>query len=509
MMPQRAPRPDDSFRPAPAPASPSRRRFLGGGVALGLLAAGVRPVRALQGPNVTDTAWRELEQRLAGRLLRPGDAGFADMARPANLIYADVQPSAIARCTRAEDVAAAITWCRNEGLPFVARGGGHNYAGYSTTPGLMIDTGGMKGISYDAATGRLVAQAGVRNGDVHAALSILGRSVVHGRCATVGLAGFLLGGGIGFDMRSHGVGSDLMTSTRMVDATGQLRSLNERENGDLFWACRGGAGGNFGIHTEFELATFPVERCTAFDLIWTARAEEVAQVLIPALEKAPDGLGVKVAIVASPTDAQAPAHLTLLGQWIGERDTLMDILGPALKVAAPAKASIATLPYWDGQTLLTEFAQYESFRERSRFASASFGGRPLEIAFRLVRQFPGQHGSGNLKLFQCGGAMNKVPADRSAFVHRNSLWLIAAAAYWEEKETSARVARTQDWLDELYETLLPFCGEGAFQNFPDPRLVDAPRHYYGANLERLRRIKGRIDPDELFRYPQSIRPLAT
>lgn len=500
-------RPKEAEASAPASGALSRRRFLAGGAALGLLAASGRPVRALQGPRASDTAWKELEGRLAGRLLRPGDQGFAEMARPANLIYADHIPLAIARCTRAEDVAAAITWCRNENIPFVTRGGGHNYAGHSTTTGLMIDTGGMKGISYDAGTGRLVAQAGIRNGDIHAALSILGRSIVHGRCTTVGLAGFLLGGGIGFDMRGHGVGSDLLQSTRMVDAAGQLRQLSDRENEDLFWACRGGAGGNFGIHTEFELNTFPVDRCTAFELVWTERAEEVAQALIPALEKAPDGLGAKLAIEALPGDAEGQAQLKLLGQWIGARDTLMDLLGPALKVAPPAKASIATLPYWDGQTMLAEFAQYESFRERSRFTSASFGGKPLETAFRLVRAFPGIHGTGTLKLFQCGGEINKVPAHRTAFVHRNSLWLMSAAAYWEEKETAPRVARTQDWLDELYETLLPFCGEGAYQNFPDPRLVDSGRHYYGANLERLRRIKGRIDPDELFRYPQSIRPL--
>lgn len=507
MIQPHADRPEDAIKATAAQPPLSRRRFLAGGAALGLLAASGRPVRALQGPRATDTAWKELERRLAGRLLRPDDQGFADMARPANLIYADRLPVAIVRCTRAEDVAAAITWCREENIPFVTRGGGHNYAGYSTTTGLMIDTGGMKGISYDAGTGRLFAQAGVRNGDVHAALSILGRSIVHGRCATVGLAGFLLGGGIGFDVRGHGVGSDLLQSTRMVDAAGQLRQLSDRENEDLFWACRGGAGGNFGIHTQFELATFPVDRCTVFDLTWTERAEQVAQILIPALEKAPDGLGVKVSIVASPGNEEGPAQLKLLGQWIGERDTLMDILGPALQVSAPTKANIATLPYWDGQTMLTEFTQYESFRERSRFVAASFSGKALEIAFRLVRTFPGIHGSGTLKLFQCGGEMNKVPANRTAFIHRNSLWLMAASAYWEEKETAPIVARTQDWLDELYETLLPFCGEGAYQNFPDPRLVDSSRHYYGANLERLRRIKGRIDPDELFRYPQSIRPL--
>lgn len=507
MLLQRALQTEDSSAPVPRPVGLSRRRFLRGGAALGLLVATGQPVRALQGLKVSETAWRELEARLTGRLVRPGDSGFAEMARPANLIYADRLPAAIARCARAEDVAAAITWCRDEGMPFVARGGGHNYAGYSTTPGLQIDTGDMKRITYNAATGRMVAQAGARNAHIQDAMSKLGRSIVHGRCATVGLAGFLLGGGFGFDMREHGVGADLLRSTGMVDAGGRLLHLSERENADLFWACRGGAGGNFGIHTEFELATFPVDRCTAFNLIWTERADEVAERLIPAFERAPDGLGTRVAITAPRGNGGAPPQLAVLGQWIGAPDTLMDLLAPAMKVATPSKSDIRTLPYWEGQTALTEFIQYESFRERSRFVSASFTGPALETAFRLVRQHPGIHGSGTLKLFQCGGAMNQVPPDRTAFVHRDSLWLLAAAAYWEEEESAPIVARTQDWLDELYETMLPFCSEGAFQNFPDPRLANSGQHYYGSNLERLRRIKAQTDQDDVFRYPQSIRPL--
>lgn len=493
-----------------APEKPSdgasRRAVLAGAAAVALFAVTGRAARALAPPRATPAAWNDLERRLAGRLLRPGDAAFLETAKPYNLLFAERLPAGIVHCASEADVATAIRWCRDNDVPLAARGGGHNYAGYSTTQGLLIALGGLKQLAFDPRSGRLTAGAGLKNGDIRAAMGGINASIVHGRCSSVGIGGFLLGGGAGFNMRRNGIGSDLLLSTRMVGADGEPRTLSATENPDLFWASRGGAGGNFGIHTAFELATFPVGDITVFHLRWQEQPEAVLAALLAALEAAPEALGSRLAVLAPREGMDRGPMIDLLGQMHGPRDAVMDILAPALRTAPPSRTRIETLPYWQGQDMLTEHSEREYYRERSRFVTQSLDGAALATVFDFARRYPGTHGTGMFKLFQTGGAINTVGAADTAFVHRDSRWLLTVANVWTAQEAPATVAAVGDWLDAYYEALLPFCGQGAFQNFPDPELKDWAEQYYGANLDRLRRVKAQADPDELFRFPQSIRP---
>lgn len=484
----------------------SRRAVLAGAGAATLFAVTGRAARALAPPQASETAWAHLGTSLEGRLLRPGDPAFLEIARPYNLLFADRLPAGIARCASEADVATAIRWCRDNDVPLATRGGGHNYAGYSTTQGLLVELGGLKQIAFDKQSGRLTAGAGVKNGDIRKAMGGIDASIVHGRCSSVGLAGFLLGGGVGFNMRRNGIGSDLLRSTRQVGANGTLRTLSAGENADLFWACRGGAGGNFGIHTAFELDTFPVGAITVFHFRWQEQPEAVLAALVPALDGAPEALGSRIAVFAPRPGKDRGPMIDLLGQAHGSRDDLMDILAPALKAAAPSLAQVETLPYWQGQDMLTENSEREYYRERSRFMSRTPGDAAFATVFDFARRYPGAFGTGMFKLFQTGGAINRVPAADTAFVHRDSRWLATVANVWTAKEEPAAVAAVSDWLNAYYAAILPFCDEGAFQNFPDPELKDWARHYYGGNLDRLRQVKAQADPDEVFRFPQSIRP---
>src|SRR5262249_15068484 len=141
------------------------------------------------------------------------------------------------------------------------------YAGYSTTPGLMIDLGGLRGVDFDPATRVATVGGGVINSTLYAALQRNGVTITHGRCPRVGVGGFFLGGGIGFNMRAHGLACDQLKATQIVTADGQVRTVDG--SADLFWACRGGAGGNFGINTSFSVQTFDVPRqLTVFSLSW-------------------------------------------------------------------------------------------------------------------------------------------------------------------------------------------------------------------------------------------------
>jgi FAD/FMN-containing dehydrogenase len=504
---------DLSVRPpvAPGVAVPlaTRRGVLAAAATLGGFAILGRASPLAAAPQISDRAWKHLARSLSGSLLRPGDKGFKATARPNNLVYADRLPAGIARCRTPEDVAAAILWCRENDVRFVARAGGHNYAGYSTTRGLMIDVGRLDDIAFDAKSGRVTVGAGVRNRDLYAALSRVGVAITHGRCYGVGVSGFLLGGGIGFDMRLHGIGSDKLMETHVVGADGEIRTARANHQPDLFWACRGGAGGNFGINTRFVVETFAVEDITAFDITWSRKPEAVAEALIAALQGATRRLGSKISLRAvTPQDRRAgrDVRVNLLGQLHGRRAELLDILAPVFAVAPALKQTIRTGPYWEEQKLLSEEGGPEHYRERSRFVRRAFGTAALGTAFRQARRFPGTGGSASLKLFQTGKTVNALPGDATAFVHRDSQWLFTTSFTFEKEDGRRAVAAATDWMDETYEAMVPFCGEGAFQNFPDPALKDWARQYYGTNLARLRRIKAAVDPDDVFRFGQSIRP---
>lgn len=267
-------------------------------------------------------------------------------------------------------------------------------------------------------------------------------------------------------------------------------------------------GRNFGINTRFVVETFDVDDITAFDLTWSRKPEQVAEALIPALQRATRRLGSRVTLRAvTPQDRREgrDVRVSLLGQLHGPRAELLEILAPVFAVAPALKRTIRTLPYWEGQKLLTEEGGPEHYKERSRFVDTPFDGAALDEAFRHARRFPGTGGSASLKLFQTGKTMNEMPARSTAFVHRRSQWLFSTAFTFEESDGRRTVAAATDWLDETYEGMVPFCGEGAFQNFPDPALRDWATQYYGVNLARLREVKAAVDPDDVFRFGQSIR----
>jgi FAD/FMN-containing dehydrogenase len=472
---------------------------LAAGAARRGLGAGVRP---------GDTAWRQLGLLLPGRLLRPGDEGYAAAAQPNNLRFAARLPQGIARCASAEDVAAVIGWCREQGLPLRVRAGGHSYAGYSTTDGLLLDVSPMNRVRFDARSGRIAIGAGARNSEVYAALRGSGLAFTHGRCPSAGAGAFLLGGGIGFNMRRRGVACDQLLATELVTADGGRRSATATADPALFWACRGGGGGQLGVSTGFTLQGFPADPVTAFVITWAARPEAVGEALMAALDAAPDTLGSRISFGAvTPAQLAGGSDVTvsLVGQLAGSESALRDILAPAFAAAPPAHADIRRLAYWPAQDFLAEAGDPTYYQERSAFVDRPFGGAALAEGFGWLRRWPGTGGYCDLRFFQTGGAMNRVAPDATAFVHRRSRWLMVVGLYWSEAdERSPEVLRRgHEWQDAFYAAMLPLAGGGAYVNFPDPSLADWGQSYYGANLERLARIRTALDPAGVFRFPQS------
>lgn len=476
--------------------------------AAGVLVAGrLVGVDALGRPRIPqppERAWRTLERELDGRVVRAGDRGFARLALPWNRRYAEPPPMGIARCASERDVRRALLWARDHHLPLAARSSGHSYAGYSTTPGLLIDVGGLHAVTVDDATGSVTAEPGARNTMIYAGLEPHDVGISAGRCPTVAIAGLTLGGGFGFSSRLLGLTCDALESTRIVTADGVVRTCSATEDPDLFWALRGGGGGNFGINTTFRFRTTPVSDVGLYDLTWDARHAPAVMAALQAMVQAgPDRLSCRMGMGS---DGHSAATVTALGQLFGPVEELRTLLAPVLAVARPTKQLIAQRTFWQAKEHFFHNTPVDRFAVKSAFVTEPLSEAALDVIARGVARYPGSHNpdGGGVALYAWGGAISSVPVDATAFAHRDAVWLMAYDASWTRRDTRRTIRRNLDWLTRFDDQLQPFLSGQAYQNFMDRTERDWRAAYYGPAYPRLRTVKRAVDPDDVFTFPQAI-----
>ncbi|MFC9292774.1 FAD-binding oxidoreductase [Streptomyces sp. NPDC057011] len=487
-------------------------------------------------PRLGATAARDpdygaLARAVDGRLVLPGDGDYPEARQLFQPRYDSVAPAAVAYPAHAGDVAVCLDFARRSAVPVVPRGGGHSYAGWSTrAAGLVVDAGAMAAVTVGGDGVRI--GAGARLGDVNAALAERGLAVPTGLCPSVGIAGLTLGGGLGLASRAYGTTADRLTGARVVTPDGAVREVAADSEPELYWALRGGGGGNFGVVTEFRFRTHPAGDCAFAELHWPAADSAAAlagwQRWLAAL---PDPFWSQVEFTVeagAPTEPPAVRVLCLDGRpelerqltrltdlvgrpvrdsWItvrGYGDTVRAMSGCAERTAAQCRLP-GTLPGRGPHGLLGR----DSYAARSDFWAGA--GLP-DAAVRAVLAAVGRYGRsappGGLGVVQfdgvCGGAVNRVAAADTAFVHRGSAFLAQYLAYWPESATAAEVARHQGWLDGLWQDLRPWASGRAYQNYTDPKLTGWREAYYGPNLARLTEVRRTYDPDRLFRFPQAL-----
>ncbi|HTW04421.1 MAG TPA: FAD-binding oxidoreductase [Streptosporangiaceae bacterium] len=492
-----------------------RRSFIAGGIATASL-GGLVPW-ACADAAITDSKgrtgsdpWEILARSISGPVLRPGDPGFEELALPFNLREAYVTPAGIARCRTARDVSKAIRWARRYRYPLVARSGGHSAADYSVTTGLMIDTKLMDSATFDSRTGIVTIGGGVLNSGVYEALEENNVTITHGRCPQVGAAGFLLGGGIGFNIRRLGVGIDALVASEIVTASGDILPLSQRRNPGLFWACRGGGGGNFGINTSFSLRTFPVPASvTASRLIWKTDADRVFPALMASLDRSPASLGSWTTLSAvKPQDLAKGDDVPLIfeGQLYGTPAQLDRILSPVYRIEKPSESEIEEMSYWDAQRFFSDTPDPSEFQNRGLYFRGPIPRAALEKMIYWLRRWPGTSKYANISFLQTGGQANAVPARATAFVHRDNDWYMVWYLKWKREDSRSLVRANLAWLNAFYNAIAPYAIGQAYQNFMDPSLTDFLHQYYAVNLRRLERVKAAVDPHRVFNFPQAIPP---
>jgi FAD/FMN-containing dehydrogenase len=482
--------------------------------------------RASGPPAAAD--WTALGRDLSGPLIRPGESSYQVAKRLFDPRFDGLRPAGIAYCRSPQDVSTCLAFVRKYGVPVAVRCGGHSYAGWSSTSGLIIDVTRMAGVQVNGSTATV--GAGTRLIDFYSGLAAQGRTVPGGSCPTVGISGLTLGGGVGVVARAYGLTCDNLQSVQLVTADGTIRTCDPSENSDLFWACRGGGGGNFGVATSFTFGTHPAGDIVVFFLYWPwAQAEQVLSAWQSWAPDNPDQLWSNMHLSAAPgggtpaievggtyigTAAEAYTQLERLYAAIGSRPSSYYLNTKSWLDAMLLEAGCSNLTVPECH-LPTQVAGGQLARA-SEFAKSDIFTRPLSSAgigtllrgvenLREVAGAPG--GSGGIAFDSLGGAVNRVAASATAYVHRNGLFQAQYTTGWTvpaDGVPPAGALNQRTWQRAFWQSMRPYASGQAYQNYIDPDLTDWRTAYYGQNLARLTQIKAAHDPDGVFTFPQSL-----
>ncbi len=485
----------------------------------------VQPTPTKQ-PSPTEADWSALARSLHGTLIRPDNSQYPVAHQLFNPRFDGILPAAIASCVSLADVQTCLAFVQRFGLPFTPRSGGHSYAGYSTTTGLVVDITSMNAVKVNAGTGVATIGAGARLIDVYAALAQQGFSLPAGSCPTVGIAGLTLGGGVGVLDRKFGLTCDNLLSAQIILANGRVLTCDASHHSDLFWALRGGGGGNFGVVTSFTFQAHAVSSLSLFTLYWPWRsAADVVAAWQNWAPQAPDELWSNCVLQSTSHKGSNPIVL-VNGVYVGGVTPLSSLLQQLTRhiPAAPTSSYVSSASLLD--TMLTEAGCYGKTVEQCHLPSQNPQGQLVRGTFSVKSDYftkPLPRSGINVlvsAVAQCqassilgvngigldafGGAINRVPSEATAFVHRNALFSAQYSANWNASDPASVAAANQTWLANTWQAMRPYASGGAYVNYIDPNLPNWQQAYYGANLPRLQQVKAIYDPGNLFHFAQSI-----
>jgi FAD/FMN-containing dehydrogenase len=443
-----------------------------------------------------------LAGRIAGEVLAPGAPGYESARKPAMARWHGIRPRAVVMCEGASDVAEALAFARRSGVHVAVRSGGHCFAGRSSTPGMVIDVTPMGSVSV--AGGVATVGAGTRLADLYDALDEDGLTIPAGCGPTVGIAGLTLGGGLGILGRKYGLTCDRLVAAQVVLADGRVVDCDEQRHADLFWALRGAGAGQFGVVTSLVFDTVPAPPATTFHIVWPAG--DAAAVIGAWQNWAPDAPDELAASLRLADDDVLVVNL--FGAMLGPESDAVELLdGFVARVGAdPQSASHQHLPYRAAKQALVGLGaaeEAEPDQPRPMFSKSEFFRRPLPadaIATLVGALGPGR-GRGEsreLNFTPMGGAYNRVPADATAFAHRDERYLVEHVLVADADAPTVG----REWVARSWATAHPWGSGRVYPNFPDPDLADWADAYYGANHERLLRVKRAYDPDNVLRFAE-------
>ena len=500
----------------------SRRTVLGAGAgAVALTGLGSTPGFAGGG-----LPWSQLRTHLQGQLVLPTDPGYT-VAKQLDLQQFDaVHPQAVAYCAGSADVALSLKFAQDNHLPFAVRSGGHSGGGYSTSTGLVIDVSRLNSISLNGTKVRV--GTGVQGVDAINALAPHGLAIPGGYCPTVAVGGYYQGGGIGLLTRAAGIGSDRITAATVVLANGQTVTASATQNRDLYWAVRGGGGGNFGVVTSYDISTAAVAQVGLVNLVWdwTKAADMLAGyarwvvdaprtigggAFLQLPEAAPGVPGIPMVFVSSTgttaeLNSEVARLISLTGAPVQQTPAAVLPYQAAMmnfyRCAADNVAGCHRADTTPGGLLTRPVFGLQRSRMFNRLPSRSVWDNAAAL-FETLR-VPGQ--AHIMEVLPLGGAVKDLCRTDTAFVHRDALFTVN---FLTDIETAAAAdqpgrAAGQQFVDDGFDIVDPQSAGETYQNFIDPELTDWRQSYYAENFPRLALTKLKYDPHGAFKFAQSI-----
>ena len=459
-------------------------------------------------PVLGEATVQELREAVRGEVLTPEEDGYAEAAPVWNGMHAGKRPALVVRCTGPADVIAAVGFARSKDLTVAVRGGGHSVAGFSTVDdGIVIDLGPMRHVRVDAEARRVEVGGGAVWADVDHETQVHGLATTGGLVSTTGVAGFTLGGGIGWLMRKHGLACDNLVGADVVTASGRLVHASAAENPELFWGLRGG-GGNFGIVTQFEFELHPVGPMVYAGPVFYP-ADDAAALLRSFREwspEAPDDITALVSLMTAPPLPVIPEEwhgkkvAALIAASAGPLEQGDGLVSELRAVAEPVADLLGPMPYSVIQSLIDPLWPKGI---RAYFKSTNLSGLDDGVVDALCEEHLAAPGPQcEIHVHQMGGAVARVPADTTAFPEREMPFVLNAVTGWHDAAgTDAHV----EWARAVVAAAGNAATGRGYSNFQGDE--DASELSYGPETyERLVALKDEYDPTNVFSRNQNVRP---
>jgi FAD/FMN-containing dehydrogenase len=438
--------------------------------------------------------------QIRGRLLMADDPEYEDARHIWNALV-EKHPGAILKCSGTADVVAAVNFARDNDILAAVRGGGHNVGGRALCDnGLVIDLSEMRAVFVDPAARTVRVQGGATLGDVDRETHLHGLAVPLGVISKTGVAGLTLGGGVGWLARKYGPSCDNVIEMEVVTADGTVRTVNGKENADLYWAMRGG-GGNFGVVTSFLYQAYPVSTVLGGLIVYPRDAAgEVLRGYRDFMENAPADLNAYAGMICTPDGTPASAIILC---WSGaDLEAGAKAVEPLKKLAEPMMVAVEPMPFPAMQSMLDDGFQSGS---RNYWKSTYVTGLPDSAIDTLVEQAKGMTSPASGMLIECHGGGAVGSHGGNAFAQRDARFLVAIMPMWADaSEDDAQIA----WARSTWEAMQPYSSGGTLLSYISAGEEDAIKAAFGSNYPRLQQLKRDYDPTNFFSQNQNIQPAA-
>ncbi|NBC67044.1 MAG: FAD-binding protein [Bacteroidetes bacterium] len=441
----------------------------------------------------------KLESKIRGIILQSGDEGYNE-ARSIWNGKIDRKPSAIIRCRGAADVMTSVTFARKEDILLTVKGRGHHVTGHAVCEGgLMIDLSLMNSIRVNHTAKKARVGPGAKVRDLDHEAQAFGLMTTGAPVSTVGVAGYTLGGGLGWTSRLHGLACDNLLSADIVTARGELVHASEEQNPGLFWGIRGGSG-NFGIVTSFEFRLHELgPEVLAGPIVHSMDdAPKLLRFWRDYMADAPDELQCMPVIFQAP---EGETVLCLYPLYAGKPSEGKKVIEPLRRAGNPLSDEVKIAQY---AGLLSDLDEMYRAGDRTYYRSAFFDSLADEAIDAFVEKAaPVPTPYSSIFLEPMGGAIARKGSEATAFPHRERKFCITAVPKWENKEEDDEM---EAWADNLFNALEPFAADGVYVNYLSDNGEEEARTAYGKHWDRLRSLKEKWDPGNLFRMNHNIPP---